>query len=138
MRNSRLAPAWYHRGDMVNFLNDDILPPGYWTAEESFATALALDPLHLPSRIALADVYQTSGRVEQALDVLLAGVHWPYPVTDPMDYYNRTEILARALGRSDVVPKIVHARDYHLRRVDTARQRKAALDRAKDNNIFIP
>ncbi len=137
-RNSRLASAWYHRGDMVNYLNDDILPPGYWTAEESFATALAIDPLNLPSRVALADVYQTSGRTEQALDVLLAGIDRPYPVTDPTDYFNRTEILARALKREDAVPKIAHAREYHMRRVEGARQRKAALDRVKDNNIFIP
>lgn len=137
-RNSRLASAWYHRGDMVNYLNDDILPPGYWTAEDCFTKALTIDPLNLPSRVALADVYQTSGRVELALDVLLAGIDRPYPVTDPTDYFNRTEILARALKRDDAVPKILHAREYHMARVEGARQRKAALDRVRDNNIFIP
>lgn len=120
IRNSRSAAAWYHRGEMVSVLNPSVIPNSYPSAEDCFKRALAIDPLYLPARQALAQLIRQKGQKSQALDLLAAGLRWPYPVFDPMPYYEETEILAGTLNRPDIAEIVAEVRPVHLNRVQYA------------------
>ena len=141
-RNQKLAPAWYQRGRMLRYLSPDIVPAGYPGAEEAFKTALRIDPLYLPARLALADLYEEEGRGEAAWGILLDGVKRPYPDHDAAPYYDRVEALARVLGHDDALDEIAEFATNHDLRVEAARQRrqaeKAVLGGVEDNFPLIP
>jgi O-antigen ligase len=126
-RNSRFAAAWHHRGEMVAALGPSILPDSYPSAEECFKKALSLDPLYLPARRALAQVYIRKEDEAAALDVLAGGLRWPYPTFDAMPYYEETEALAKKLGHPDIVQTVAKVRVVHLNRVQRSARRREAL-----------
>lgn len=141
-RNARLAAAWYQRGRMLRHLSADIIPADYISAEDAFQTALRIDPMHLPARLALADLYEGEGKDQAALEVLLEGVERPYPNFDAAPYYDRVEKMASALGRDDALPKIKEFAATHHARVNAARHHhsavKDALGRGGDDFLLIP
>ena len=117
-RNKAMAGTWYQRGLMVQSLDPSILPSGYPTAENSFARALAINPLYLPARLRLADIYEKRGDKKETLDVLAAGIPWPYASPEAFLYFDRTEKLAKALKRDDLLPAISAARDRQKGRIN--------------------
>ena len=129
-RNSRLAGAWFQRGYMVKTINPSIVPKDYPDAETCFKNALSINPLHMPSRLALADLYESRGDMKTALDILADGVRWPYPGVSAMDYYDRTEKIARALHRDDLMPVIEKSRETQRTRLEAARTRAHILTEA--------
>lgn len=129
-RNAMMAAAWHQRGAMRLALDPAVPPPGYPTAEECFQKALAINPQYLPSRLALAEGMEKDGRNAQALEVLLAGLPWPYTQYAAMDYYARTEKLARGLKREDLMPRIEQYRQLQQSRIAAGRQTRARLSTA--------
>ncbi|MBI2234361.1 MAG: O-antigen ligase family protein [Micavibrio aeruginosavorus] len=137
-QNSRSAAAWYHRGDLARLVNPSVLPDNYPKAEDSFAKALEIDPLHLPARVALAEIRQASGDDKAALDLLAAGLRWPYPVFDALPYFEKTAVLAKRLGRGDIAEQAEKARYIHITRLASAEKQRRALDALKEDGLFLP
>lgn len=137
-QNSRSAAAWYHRGELARLVNPSVLPENYPKAEDSFAKALAIDPLHLPARVALAEIRQESGDDKAALGLLAAGLRWPYPVFDALPYFEKTMALAKRLGRGDIAEQAEQARYIHITRLASAEKQRRALDALKEDGLFLP
>jgi hypothetical protein len=63
--------------------------------------ALALNPLHLPARRMLADLYDERGAPAEAYALLKEGLDWPYAsAEDSVPYYQ--DFALRALARGDM------------------------------------
>lgn len=139
LRQNALNPAMYlHRADLVRYVSPAIVPKDYPTAEESLRKALAINPLHVPSRLALAEILLARGEKDQALDVLAAGLGWPYPNFQPQAYFDQTIQLANAMGKPELAAEAENKRDTHNRRVEAAQRRYAALQNIKDDSLFLP
>lgn len=139
-RNRMLASAWYQRGVMLRHLNPDIVPEGYWTAEESFQAALRIDPQHLPARLGLAELYAGEGREEAEFALLMDGVERPYPLYDAAPFYERVRALALRLGQDEALPVIDRYARTHDDRVEAARRYESAVKAAlgaDGNEIFL-
>lgn len=69
-------------------------------AAQMLGSALKYDPLHLPSRMMLADIYKASGREDKAWALLKEGLDRPYPLHDTREYHRL--VLAEALRREEI------------------------------------
>lgn len=116
-RNQAMAGAWYQRGLLIQSVNPSIVPQGYPSAEEAFRKSLSINKLYLPSRIAVADIQDKRGDKKGELETLAGGISWPYASTEFYAYMDRTEKLAKALHRDDLLPAIAQARDRQKARV---------------------
>lgn len=141
-RNSRLPAVWYQRGDMLLHLSPGIAPAGYYSAEDCFVKALEISPLHLPSRMALANIYRDAGRSADEYAVLMGGVGWPYPAFDPKELFARAETLAKTQSQPDQreadLARIAEFQTLHMNRVGSAQRWQAARDRAAKALPFAP
>ncbi len=139
LRQNRMnAALHYHRAELVRSVSPAIVPAGYPAAEESLNMALALNPLHLPSRLALAEIFLAQGARERALDILAAGLDWPYTTFSPDAYFEQTIMLATALGEAELASRAGQSRDLHNRRLQRALRQKSAVQALKDNNPALP
>ena len=118
-RNATMAGAWHQRGLLVQSVNPSVVPSGYPSAEDAFKKALAINPLYLPSRISLADLYEKRGDRKAELEILEAGLEWPYATYEVYVYFDRTEKLAKTLHRDDLLPVITLARQRQKGRLPT-------------------
>ncbi|MDB5491251.1 MAG: O-antigen polymerase family protein [Micavibrio sp.] len=116
-RNAMMAGVWYQRGLLVRAVSPAVVPSGYPEEAACFARAMAINPLYLPARLALADIYEKRGDKKKTLEVLAAGVAWPYTSYDSYAYLDRTETLAKALHRDDLLPVIAQARERQKSRL---------------------
>jgi O-antigen ligase len=116
-RNAAMAGAWYQRGLLVQSVKPIIVPEGYPSAEDSFKKSLSINQLYLPARLALADILAARGDTKKELEILAAGVTWPYASSEFYAYMDRTEKLARTLHRNDLLPAIQQARERQKSRV---------------------
>jgi hypothetical protein len=141
-RNSRLPAVWYQRGDMLLHLSPSVVPDDYYSAEDCFLKALEISPLHLPSRMALANIYRDAGRSADEYAVLMAGVGWPYPAFDPEELFARAETLAQTQSPPDQreadLARIQKFQTLHINRVGGAKSWQAARDRAAKALPFAP
>lgn len=141
-RNSRLPTVWFQRGDMLMHVNSDVVPDGYITAEGAFLAALAIDPEHLPSRMALAELYRKGGDEMKEYEILMGGVGWPYGSFDPMPLYTRVGQLALthlpAAERQVALDKIFSFQKLYQDRVHVAKHWKERRDRAAQALPFAP
>lgn len=117
--NPRLSGIDYNKAALSEALAAEGGFVENYTPPEIFLTrALALDPLHLPTRRKLAALYDAHGEEGKAYETLKAGLKWPYKDQDRELYYQ--ELARRALERGDM--------DTHLVAMDKirflARQRK--------------
>lgn len=137
-QNSLNAGLYYQRADLVNHVLPNVVPEGYPTAEMSLRRALAINPLHLPSRQALADSLLAQGKGEEAMAMLAAGLGWPYALYDPQGYFNQTINLAARLGKGDIITSAQNARQSHNNRVAGLKSWQAAKQAAKAELLFLP
>lgn len=96
--NGRLPSIPYTRARLSAAAGVDA--PDLWARR-----ALALDPMHLASRLLLAEILQKKGSPAKALEILEQGLVWPYYHQDPSMLYEATAVLALALGRRDVTER---------------------------------
>lgn len=66
---------------------------------EQYEAALELDPRYLDARFRLARVLLSHNRIEQGVEMLEAGLKWPYPPTElSQKYYRLAAEMRRILG----------------------------------------
>lgn len=108
LANPRLAQIYFARAEMAAYIQPFLPEKGegerYDVAEE-LRKALAIDPLHLGSRMKLADLSLRVGRMEEALDILEPGLNWWYKNQRPRLFLEKTYGLARQLGRDEIADK---------------------------------
>lgn len=126
-RNSMEANVQFHRGELAQFVLPSVLPPDYPLAEQSFIRALEINPLHLPSRLALARIYEAQQDQRRALDTLMAGIDWPYQAHDATELYRKAEELARVLGDTAAAERTGKAEHIQTSRVERAARQKSAI-----------
>jgi hypothetical protein len=137
-QNSRNAAMHFYRSELSRLVLPSILPEGYPTQDESLETALAINPLHLPSRLALAERMQTQGKREQALDLLVAGLGWPYTSFDPETYFSKTIALANALGKPEFAAHAEKRQKTHNLRYKQFMTRNSAVQALREEAPFLP
>jgi O-antigen ligase len=103
--NPRSPEILYARGELrvytEPFLREDDRSGGK-KGYEYFEDALALDPLHLGSRLKLVDRAIRSKDYETALVLLEEGLQWRYKSQNPRFFFEKTARLAKKLGRDDI------------------------------------
>lgn len=77
-------------------------------AEKLYEEALRLNPLHLPSRMALADLHNDA----EAFEILKAGLQWPYSIYDSIPYYSRVAQLATSFGDQEMAATALKKLEY--------------------------
>lgn len=105
------------------------------SAEDHYRTALARDPLHLPSRMGLADLLQRQKHDDELYDLLMAGLHWPYPTFDASQYHSMLDSLATARGDEVALERIRYAATLHMARVRKAQERHHDWERLREDLI---
>ncbi len=90
--NPRLASLYFQQARLLK--NAAPEAQGQQRLKILLKQALKTDPLHLESRRALAQLYKEQGEKEQALEILKAGMKWPYAQQNPISYYQDTATLA--------------------------------------------
>jgi O-antigen ligase len=66
--------------------------------EKNLRRALVLDPQHLSSRMALADLLMADDIINEAFEILKEGMVWRYRLIDPAPYYSQISALALEFG----------------------------------------
>ncbi|MCB9989720.1 MAG: O-antigen ligase family protein [Rhodospirillales bacterium] len=90
--NPQLVTTYYYRARLQKITGHD------GEALKTASHALALTPMHLPSRMLVAHLNLQQDQKEKALEILRAGLHWPVAAYDPVPYYQTTATLATELG----------------------------------------
>ena len=105
--NPRLVQIPYHRAELHSFayafLPEDAKQGS--SAAYYLKTALALDPLHLGSRVKLANMTARAGEKREALAILERGLAWRYKNQNPRFFLEQTMRLAAELGDESVLQK---------------------------------
>lgn len=96
--NPRLPQTQYHRAELLSYTQPFLDINSEKTVEDYLKEALKIDPLHLPSRVMLANLYIRKGRQEEALALLKDGAKWSYYRQNPAFYYDKLAGLAEDLG----------------------------------------
>ncbi|AGH97240.1 O-antigen ligase family protein [Micavibrio aeruginosavorus] len=95
----------YYRNEkaLLTYAASGVLEPdGVAMAEEILREALALDPLNFEVRVGLAQVYATSGRVDQAVAVLEDVMRWHVAeLYAPPQYLGMLAQMNQRAGRTD-------------------------------------
>lgn len=139
LRQNTVNPAMYfYRAELARHVLPSVLPEGYPAAENSLKAALAISPLHLPSRQALAQILLTRGEQAEALDLLVAGLDWPYTSFDPQGYFAQTIALAMERGRPELASHAEERRGIHNRRLARFMRQKSAVETLKEGSLFLP
>ncbi len=97
--NPRLVAAYHHQARLEAYAPQYAGRPSQ--AEEILSHALRIDPLHAASREYLAQILSAAGHRDEALDILKAGLKWPYRQQDAASYYQITMFLALELGDTE-------------------------------------
>lgn len=87
--NPRSAAALYYLGRLKTLAPAKYLPSDMKEPEEYYKEALKLDPLHLGSRMALADILALRGDRKAALKLLEGGYKYIYNTSKVIDYYQK-------------------------------------------------
>lgn len=105
--NPRTASAAYYLGYLQTLVPADVIPEGTPAPEEYYREALALDPLHLGARLALAEIHEERGDLKGAMDIVKEGL--PYIYRSPMatDLYGQALLLATQTGDKDMQKRAV-------------------------------
>ena len=112
----RLASA-YHEKAVLHAYGNEFLPAlAYEDPVILLKKAVAYDPLDPKSRVVLADMLLRRARRQEALDVLTAGLIWPYKDRDPMPLYKMTLDLARIMGDENTVSQTQKRAQNFIRR----------------------
>jgi O-antigen ligase len=105
--NPRQSSTLYSRARLLREASFYIKPDGDETPESILHEALRLDPLHLGSRTLLARIYQDRGDYAGALEIMKAGLDWPYKTQDPLPYLEQTSWLAVEQGDKETIQKVL-------------------------------
>lgn len=107
--NPRLAQIYYTRAEAASyiqpFLASERAPVDI---KGQLRYALKIDPLHLASRMKLADIALRSGDEIGALEILEGGLNWRYKTLRPRLFLEKTYGLAVQLERLDIAEKARH------------------------------
>ena len=99
--NPRLAAILYYKARLRRAVSGLLPVQGGETPEELLGRALALDPLHVSSRLLLADIYEEQGENEKSWALIRDGMKWDEVYADPLPYLKRAELAARNHGHKD-------------------------------------
>ena len=86
--NPRVATILYYRAWLVRLSKK----PG---AEDFLQEALALDPVHVASRLMLADIYKEQGESKKSYEVLKDGMKWEEVYADPVQFFKSLSTAAK-------------------------------------------
>lgn len=90
--NPRSATVRYYQAHLQELVPAAVAP-GTKPPEELYREALALDPLHLGSRLALADIYEKRGEKDRAVALLEDGLEYRYGTSRAMEYYGKMLLI---------------------------------------------
>lgn len=99
--NSHLALTHYYRAllyDLVDASDTRLI-------ENSLKKAIGINPLHLASRMMLADLYAKRGDEVKRYNVLKEGFYWPYQNSIGLSYYQLMIDLSEKNGDIDLYEK---------------------------------
>lgn len=86
--NPRLADIYYQKAVLEKLMQQDEKIEGI------LKEALRINPLHARSRIMLAARYKDAGgRMQEAVDLMKAGIEWPYRDEEGLAYYQQAAVL---------------------------------------------
>ena len=136
--NTRLATVPFHRAELIQHSLPLVWPETFPRTEVLYRQALAIDPLHLPSRMGLARNLLAQGRSEELYILLLAGLNWPYPGYDAKTYYRFTAEQARLRKDQKTIDQIAEIERLYDSRVASARRRMVEWQKLKDDASFLP
>lgn len=126
----------FHRAELRRHTMPIIWPEeGEQSAEDHYRTALTRDPLHLPSRMGLAEILQRQKREDELYALLMAGLHWPYPTFDASQYHSMLEAMATARGDDAALERVRYATTLHMARVRKAQDRHRDWERLREGLI---
>ncbi len=104
--NPRLAQIYFSRAELATYIQPFLMgqgdASGRYDVVEELRKALVIDPLHLSSRIKLANLSLRLGDVSEALEILEPGLNWRYKNQRPRLFLEKTYGLAYELGQEDV------------------------------------
>lgn len=139
LRVHKPNPAmYYHRAELVAHVMPVVLPPGYPSRDELLRRALAIDPLHVPSRVALADFLERAGDDTAAMDVLADGLDWIYSGYDTTPLYAMAVATAERLGREDLLLRAKDRQARQANRLKRSSDRTAQLQKLRARTPFLP
>ncbi len=111
--NPRDAMIYFYRAELKSFARRIVNERGLSPPEEDLNLALTINPLHLRSRILLSDLLKRQGKKREALDVLAAGLKWPYHNQSPLFLYDKTQRLANELEDEEVLAQVQKMRNLY-------------------------
>ncbi len=85
--NPRSASAYFYLAKIQEYVPQDFIGEDLHTPETYYQKALALDPLHIGSRMELIDRYEKAGELEKAAAALEQGASYRYNSTKAMDFF---------------------------------------------------
>ena len=137
-RNTYLASAVYQRAELDRYVDPSVLPAERPSRELFYRDSLKMDPLYLPARMGLAQFLMDAQRDEEALDVLMGGIMWPYPKFDAEGFYKMSAVLAARLGEKGKIDIVRQHADQHRRKVANANRRQDRIDGLIDGFMSVP
>ncbi len=87
--NPRSSSALYYMGRLVDLGVQSALSKETQPAEFYYMAALKIDPLHIGSRLALAQIYDRAGDKLRALDILEKGAAYKYSTINAVEIYQK-------------------------------------------------
>lgn len=96
--NPRLPAIPYYRARLAQISPESAA--GHDLPESLLRQSMTLDPMHMPSRIMLADVLAAQGKAQEALQLMKDGMIWPNATTP--EYYAQLAKMAKAAGDEDL------------------------------------
>lgn len=136
--NTRLATVPFHRAELVQNSLPLVWPENFPQTEALYRQALAIDPLHLPSRMGLARYLLAQQRSDDLYALLLAGLNWPYPGYDAKAYYQFTAAQAQLRKDQKTIDQIAEIDRLYDSRVESAHRRMVEWQKLKDDASFLP
>ena len=86
--NPRAATAFYYLAKVQGMVRPAIIPEGTTPPEEFYKMALAMDPLHLGSRLELFKIYKEQEKpMEDLIAFMEEGLSYTYTTPVVLDYY---------------------------------------------------
>ncbi len=123
--NPRAASAYYYLGFVQTLVDAAVIPKDTKSPEESYKTALRLDPMHLGARMGLYALYQKQGKTaEELLSVLQPGETFTYTTPAAELYYGELAKLYLETRHYDKAQQVLQATMEFKKRSDYSAKRQ--------------
>ena len=99
--NPRSSSALFYLGKLKQIGDADVMSDVPEAADYFYAQAIKIDPLHIGSRMALSEIYETRGQSDQAKQVLEEGLIYRYSTMSAVDLYGRLAMYYLKTGEYD-------------------------------------